>query len=84
MRNTLGSCGGCNIVTIAIGLVRWEGLSVNDAESRVKHDYCPPGENPDISVTTNRDASYAMGQRREENLEGLMSIPRQGWLVKRG
>lgn len=83
LRNTLGSCGGCNIAMIGIGLVRWEGLSVNDAKLRIRNDYCPPGENPDISITINRNASFAMGQRREENLEGLESIPRQGWLLKR-
>jgi hypothetical protein len=83
LRNTLGSCGGCNIAMIAMGLVRWNGLSIKDAESQIKKSYCPTGIDPDISIMVNREASYGMGQTRTENLEGLESIPRQGWLFRR-
>jgi len=83
LRNTLGSCGGCNIAMIGIALVRWDGLSIRDAESKIRKSYCPTGVDPDISIMVNRDASYGMGQSRAENLEDLESIPRQGWLFRR-
>lgn len=83
LRNSLGSCGGCNIATIAMGLVRWDGLSIREAESKIRKSYCPPGVDPDISIMVNREASYGMGQTRTENLESLDPIPRQGWLRRR-
>ena len=83
LRNTLGSCGSCNIAMIAMGLVRWNGLSIKGAESEIRKSYCPSGVDPDISIMVNREASYGMGQQRTENLENLEPIPRQGWLVRR-
>lgn len=83
LRNTLGSCGGCNIAMIGIGLVRWDGLSIKDAESEIRKSYCPTEVDPDISIMINREASFGMGQSRAENIEGLERIPRQGWLFRR-
>lgn len=83
LRNSIGSCGGCNIALIAMGLVRWHGLSIEAAEEKIRHNYCPTGEYPNIEPEVNRDASCTMGAPRQENLEGLTLIPRLGWMARR-
>lgn len=54
-----------------------------EAEEKIRKEYCPEGEYPDLTVEINNEACYAMGARREENLEGLVKIKRLGWMTRR-
>ncbi len=70
LRQKIGSCGGCDVLAIAINQARWRGIE----PARVESQYCPPGERMDFEWAINRDASHGMGQRRGENMEGLTDI----------
>lgn len=70
-----GSCLGCNILQMGINKVRWEGMTLPQAQQALQaSQHCPPGLTPQVDKLVNKWANFAMGQQQEENLEGLTNI----------
>ena len=71
----LGSCpSSCNVLAIAVGMIRWQGIAPEDAAEQTGEDLCPSGCKPQIEKGRNELASLGFGQRRRENWDGLKKL----------
>ncbi len=69
LQQITGNCRGCNILDIVATSVRWKRLPLQTAADKTAAVYCPTGVRPQTELIQNGQASCAMGQRREENLD---------------
>lgn len=72
-----GSCSGCSIQNMIIWRIRWKGGNPRSVISAIKKEYCPQNTTPQLTQFPNREASFAMGQERHENIHGLQNILRR-------
>lgn len=71
----LGSCPpSCNVLSVAIRMIRWRGMTPEDAAKQTGKDLCPSGCKPQIEKGRNKQASWGFGQRREENWDDLQDL----------
>lgn len=71
----LGSCRGCNVLDMVADRARWKRVEPKQAGRDLGAQYCPPNASPQTDLIRNTEASFGMGQSRDENLDFKSTRP---------